>query len=1027
MLFFSVTSLKAQLTGTKTIPADYASIAAFVTDVNTLGVGAGGVTLNIPAGYSETAPILGFQMTATGTAGNPIIIQKSGVGINPLITSYTGGTGTPGSAVQDGIFALIGSDYVTIDGIDLVENAANSTNPSTMEYGYGLFKASATNGCQNNIIKNCVITLSNINNATGTAPAFDGSRGINVANSLVTTQTTALTVTAASGSNSNNSFTGNTIKNVNIGVALSGFAATVGVGPAPTAATFFGDLNNIIGGSLVNANTIQNFGGAAAATNPAAGIRTINQWSPIISYNTLNNNIGSGGGVNHVSTLRGIFISAATSANTDITNNNITLVSGALTSQLDGISNAAGSTTLTNTVNINNNIIQIAYPTATAAVINGIINSGTATTININGNTITNVSTLPLLSNVLGGTSTLVMIEGGSPVNLNINNNTITGLARTGASGSWRVIKITSPTNATISGNTVENLAYSLATSTGSMDGIYGLSSAVNVTITNNIVRNLSTPTTGTINGIREFGVAGNKIITGNQVYGFATTTGGAGGASFNGIFVSTGTVTIQNNTIYNLLSTGSTGGTGGTIYGVQVSGSTATSVLANKIYDLASNSSNPTIGGVLLSGGTSNTVSNNIIGDLRAANANAANAVIGINITLGTAALLYYNTVRLNAASSGVNFGTSAISAATGTNLTLNNNVFVNNSTSNGTGLSVAYRRSSATLTSYQATSNRNDFFAPVIYYDGTTSYSTLATYQTAMATRDANSVSENPNFASTTGSNANFLHINTSLPTLLESGGANIAGITTDFDANIRQGNAGYVGTGTAPDMGADEFELAVINCSAANGGTITPATNTVCQGSTKTITPTGFSNEFGNSYQWKISTTAGGPYVNVTGGTGATTSSYTTGALATGTYYYVMETTCSFGSLTGISNEYTLVVNPTPVVTISPSSATYCSPGTAVNLTANGASTYAWSPSTGLSANVGATVNASPSATTTYTVIGSALGCPSLPTTVPVTVTNAPVISSVTSTPASFCSIGNSQLNAVASLNDVQYRIV
>jgi hypothetical protein len=1021
MIFFSVTTLKAQLTGTKTIPGDYASVAAFVTDVNTLGVGAGGVTLNIPAGYTETAPSLGYQLTATGTSANPIIIQKSGAGLNPLITSYTGGTGTPGSAIQDGIFALIGSDYVTIDGIDLVENAANTTNPSTMEYGYGLFKANATNGCQNNVIKNCVITLSNNNNAAGTAPAFDGSRGINVVNSLVTTQTTSITITAASGSNSNNSFTGNTIKNVNIGIALSGFAATAGVGPTPTAATFFGDLNNIIGGSLANANTIQNFGGAAAAANPAAGIRTVNQWSPIISFNTLNNNIGTGGGANHASTLRAILIGAATSANTDVTNNNITLVSGALTSQLDGISNAAGSTTLTNTININNNIIQLAYPTATTAVINGIINSGTPTTVNINANTITNVSTLPLITNVLGGTGTMLMIEGGSPTNLNINNNSITGLARTGASGSWRVIKITSPTNATISGNTIENLAYSLSTSTGSIDGIYSLSSAVNVTISNNIVRNLSTPTTGTINGIREFGIAGNKIITGNQVYSFATTTGGAGGATFNGIYTSTGTVTIQNNTIYNLVSTGSTGGTGGAINGIQLSGSTATSILANKIYDLASNSTNPVVSGVLLTGGTTTTLTNNIIGDLRASNASATNAVIGINITGSTTALVYYNTVRINANSIGTNFGTSAISASTTPNLTLNNNIFVNNSTSNGTGLSVAYRRSSTTLTSYQTSSNRNDFFAPVIYNDGTTSYSTLATYQTAMATRDANSISENPNFASTTGSNANFLHINTALPTLIESGGANIAGITTDFDANTRQGNAGYVGTGTAPDMGADEFELAVVNCSAANGGTISPSTNTVCQGSTKTITPTGFSNDFGNTYQWKVSTIAGGPYVNVTGGSGATTSSYTTGVLTPGTYYYVMETTCSFGSLTGISNEYTLVVNPTPTVAVSPSSATYCSPGTAVSLTASGASTYAWSPSTGLSAIVGTTVNASPAATTTYSVIGTALGCASLPTTVVLTVNNAPVISSVSATPSSFCSIGNSQLNAVASIND------
>src|SRR4030095_1066344 len=43
----------------------------------------------------------------------------------------------------------------------------------------------------------------------------------------------------------------------------------------------------------------------------------------------------------------------------------------------------------------------------------------------------------------------------------------------------------------------------------------------------------------------------------------------------------------------------------------------------------------------------------------------------------------------------------------------------------------------------------------------------------------------------------------------TLLESHAVNIAGITDDYDVDIRQGNPGYAGTGTAPDVGADEFE--------------------------------------------------------------------------------------------------------------------------------------------------------------------------------------------------------------------------
>lgn len=121
----------AQLAGTLSIPADYPSISAFVTDLNVQGVGIGGVTLNVPAGYTET--LTGrISITATGTAANPIIIQKLGVGANPILTAYVG-TGTPASANKDGMFSLEGSDYVTIDGIDLAEAASNIDATMQME------------------------------------------------------------------------------------------------------------------------------------------------------------------------------------------------------------------------------------------------------------------------------------------------------------------------------------------------------------------------------------------------------------------------------------------------------------------------------------------------------------------------------------------------------------------------------------------------------------------------------------------------------------------------------------------------------------------------------------------------------------------------------------------------------------------------------------------------------------------------------------------------------------------------------
>jgi len=88
LILSSLSSMSfAQLTGTKTIPGDYTTIAAAATAVNTSGVGGGGVTFNVAAGHTETGNI---RITATGTDANQIVFQKTGVGANPTITAGIG-------------------------------------------------------------------------------------------------------------------------------------------------------------------------------------------------------------------------------------------------------------------------------------------------------------------------------------------------------------------------------------------------------------------------------------------------------------------------------------------------------------------------------------------------------------------------------------------------------------------------------------------------------------------------------------------------------------------------------------------------------------------------------------------------------------------------------------------------------------------------------------------------------------------------------------------------------------------------
>lgn len=234
--------------------------------------------------------------------------------------------------------------------------------------------------------------------------------------------------------------------------------------------------------------------------------------------------------------------------------------------------------------------------------------------------------------------------------------------------------------------------------------------------------------------------------------------------------------------------------------------------------------------------------------------------------------------------------------------------------------------------------------------------------------------------------------------------------------------EANTSYTACGT---YGYGETEDYCINiaaaptCTAASGGTLTSSSISACNGATVNISSTGATIGSGIVYQWMVSSTPSGPYTNVVGGSGAAGLSYTTAALSTGTYYYVLQTTCTTASLTGISNEGTVTINPIPTVAASPSNTTICVPGSSsVTLNGSGAATYTWSPGASLSNTVGTSVSALPNTTTTYTVIGaSAAGCTNVATAT-INVNIGLVVDSVAINPAVICSGSNATLMAYAA---------
>lgn len=186
---------------------------------------------------------------------------------------------------------------------------------------------------------------------------------------------------------------------------------------------------------------------------------------------------------------------------------------------------------------------------------------------------------------------------------------------------------------------------------------------------------------------------------------------------------------------------------------------------------------------------------------------------------------------------------------------------------------------------------------------------------------------------------------------------------------------------------------FTCRAITVNAIPVVTVSPSSASICPGGSVTLVASGAS-----SYTWSPSTG-----LNTTSGNTVVASPGVT------TTYTVIGSngTCADTATAIVS------INPGPTVTVSPANPTICTGGS-VQLTANGAVSYTWSPATGLNTTTGASVTASPAVTTTYSVIGTdASGCSD---TGSVTVTVSPGLN-VTVSPSgpAICTGGSVTLTA------------
>jgi len=543
----------AQISGTKTIPGDYASIAQAIAALNTSGVGTGGVTFNVATGYTETFATLtdGLITTTSSSLTKPIVFKKNGAGANPTITAAAGT-----ASVTESIICLQGTDYITFDGIDL-------NDPSgTVEWGYAILKASGTDGSQFVTIKNCRISM-NISN-TATVAIYSN-------NVTPSAPATALTVTAAGGENSNLKIFGNIIANTYSGIYLKGYADAV------YPYTYY-DQGNEIGKD--GANVITNVGGGTAT---GYGIYTIYQNALKVANNNITSTMAG------TATEYGIFLTTANNGSYDLYNNNVSMQFSGTGSgdALYPIYCDMGANGTSNVVNIyNNTVTNCTFATLTSANVYLMYFNNMGVNNYVYGNSVTN--------NIIGSTGVTAtgrinyIYANPAPITygtFEMHDNVVSGNSRvqsvTGGGANYFMAAAGKGNLLNFYNNTVTN---NIGSSTGGTYIFYVSFDIGAKNVYNNVGSNI-TKAEGTVYGLYSYNVTSssgtstfyrNKITnieglsTGSTMYGIYNTAQG-------------GPAYFYNNMISDLRNPASTGTN--SLYGLYLAGTTNTGFYDNTIF----------------------------------------------------------------------------------------------------------------------------------------------------------------------------------------------------------------------------------------------------------------------------------------------------------------------------------------------------------------------------------------------------------------------------------------------------------
>ncbi len=621
-----------------------------------------------------------------------------------------------------------------------------------------------------------------------------------------------------------------------------------------------------------------------------------------------------------------------------------------------------------------------------------------------------------------------ISLSVGFTVATSVNNNLIAGITMTGSySGTisfapFRGIYISSGEticNDNTIGDMSTNGSISFSSSGTSAKEVIGMCNfnASNWTTNNNNIGGITAVSTSTgalnITGMRNHGSSG-KIWTctnntiGGSIANSINTNSTSSATVVNGILNYFSGSSINSNLIRNLTSAGGTGtGLSASLGGIVVNNAlTAQSITKNIIHTLTNTnvSGAVTVSGIVYQGPSfTNLIDGNYIHSLSIVSSNASSIMNGIEklagtttfqnnmIRLGLNALgaslsngfvingyndatadivnFYFNSIYIGGTGVAGSSNTYAFQSTSATgSRNFRNNIFYNaRSNGAGTGKHYVVKVGGAAPNPSGLTINNNLYFTSgtggLFGSFNALDVVNLASWQTVVG-QDANSWYSDPFYLMPNGTSlTGDLHIDPTSGSAIEGHGVNIAGISFDFDQQARTSL-------TPEDIGADAL---IVNCAGVSISSNITGAITVCQGSGLTL---GLSANYmtnGILYQWASSTSLGGPYVNL-----GTASTQATGNL-NATTYFICTISCAFGGGAFVTTENAVNVFSPPSVSVSPMTASRCSNGAGVTLTASGASTYSWSPTSYLTPTSGSPVLATPSSNFAYIVTGTdANGC-------------------------------------------------